>query len=178
MDNKNNVVIRDAVRADIENVGDLLSDNHQTTYKGLIDDRLLAFYTHENSQAKMEAYWLTPGNEMLVAEEEDGRFLGYVAGRPSPDVLGAFWLEFLDVDENARGRGLARRLIWAMGARAAEQGYPQMVIDIIAGNDNAEQIYEHLGAKRIREYYQDLEGFPTLSRLLMWDDMSVFGKKD
>lgn len=101
--------------------------------------------------------------------------IGYAAGKPSPDVLGAFWLEFLDVNEDARGEGAGKRLIAEMGRRARDAGYNQMVIDVLAGNEKAEFIYRHLGAELINDnYIQDQQGFLVKSKLLGWYDMSIF----
>ena len=106
---------------------------------------------------------------------DSSELLGYAAGRPSPDVLGAFWLEYLDVNEDSRGEGIGKRLIAEMGRRVREQGYPQMVIDVLAGNDKAEYIYRHLGAEVLNEdYMQDLQGFLVKSKLLIWRDLSIF----
>ncbi|MBR0373883.1 MAG: GNAT family N-acetyltransferase [Mogibacterium sp.] len=106
---------------------------------------------------------------------DSSELLGYAAGRPSPDILGAFWLEFLDVNEDTRGEGIGKRLIAEMGRRVRAQGYPQMVIDVLAGNDKAEYIYRHLGAEVLNDdYMQDQQGFLVKSKLLIWRDLSIF----
>nr|WP_298877735.1 GNAT family N-acetyltransferase [uncultured Mogibacterium sp.] len=174
-----NITIREAKRSDISKVGRILSENYHDTYANILDKRYLSSVNPESAAARMDAYFLTPGNEMFVAElvsenEENGHVVGFVAGTPSPDVLGAFWLEFLHVEAAYRDLGIGRALLFTMGGRAADSGYPQMVIDVFAGNSKAEEIYKHYGAKQIDEYYQDIEGFGVLSALLSWDDLSVF----
>lgn len=122
-------------------------------------------------EAAVEANDGEPGSEPAEAVT----FLGYVRGLPSPDVLGAFWLESLYLTEAARDKGLGRKLIFYMGDQVRRQGYNQMVIDVFAGNDRAEEIYRHLGAKQINDNFtEDINLFPVHAKLLLWDDLSIF----
>ena len=110
-----------------------------------------------------------------MSEAGERTFLGFTSGLPSPEVLGAFWLEKLFLTEAARGKGLGRKLIEHMGRCAKTQGYGQMVIDVFKGNDNAEQMYRHLGAELISEEYpEEINLFPIKAKLLSWDDLSIF----
>ncbi len=111
-------------------------------------------------------------------DAKDATFMGYVRGIPSPDVLGAFWLEGLFLTQAARGKGLGRELIHHMGRQAVNQGYNQMVIDVFAGNDHAEQVYRHLGAELIDDnYIEEINLFPVRAKLLLWDNMDIFTEK-
>ena len=168
------VVIRETVSADMKAFAALYQHIYDTTYRGFIDPRLIRSVLAENSAARMKGCWLMPGAEAFTAEEE-GTFLGFAMGQPSPDILGAFWLEYLYLYEQARGKGVGRLLIEAMGRRAREQGYSGMVIDVFNGNDNAEQLYRYLGAKLVREdHIQDVNDMPVHSKLLYWEDLSIF----
>lgn len=118
-----------------------------------------------------------PNAEPSSEPAEAVTFLGYVRGLPSPDVLGAFWLESLYLKEAARGKGLGRKLIFYMGDQVRRQGYNQMVIDVFAGNDRAEEIYRHLGAKLINDNFtEDINLFPVHAKLLLWDDLDIFAE--
>lgn len=173
-----NITIRDAKRADLPEIGRILAANYHDTYGAILDRRILAYVNEESSTARMESYWLAPGTEMLVAVKtaDDGSeaICAFSAGTPSPDVLGAFWLEMLHVEADRRGEGLGRALLFAMGKRARDTGYSQMTIDVFAGNDRAESIYRHYGAELVKEYRQDVFGFGVSSRLLIWEDLNVF----
>ncbi|MBQ6621876.1 MAG: GNAT family N-acetyltransferase [Mogibacterium sp.] len=163
------VTIREAKSADMEAFARIYKEIYDTTYREFLDPRLIRAVLNEDSVARMRADWLAPGAEMFAAEAEDGQILGFVYGFPSPDVLGAFWLEKLYLTASARGLGLGRRLIGIMEQRAREQGYSGMVIDVFTGNDHAEQIYRHLGARMIREdHLQDVCDMPVHSKLLYW----------
>lgn len=173
-----NIKIREVKRSDISEIGRILSENYHDTYTNILDKRYMSSVNPESAAARMDAYFLTPGNEMFVAEalvdEVQGKVVGFVAGTPSPDVLGAFWLEMIHVEAAYRDFGIGRKLLFTMGGRVVNTGYSQMVIDVFAGNYKAEEIYKHYGAKLIDEYYQDVEGFGVLSALLSWDDLSMF----
>ena len=181
MEDIKKIKIREAKRSDIAEVGRILSENYHDTYANILDKRYLSSVNPESASKRMDTYFLTPGNEMFVAEllidgEETGtgEIVGFVAGTPSPEVFGAFWLEMLHIEASYRDFGIGRRLLFTMGNRVADIGYSQMVIDVFAGNTKAEEIYKHYGAKQIDEFYQDIEGFGVLSSLLSWDDLSVF----
>ena len=144
------IEIRPAKASDMELCADLYKEIYNTVYQGIVDSRLITSINQEDTVQRMRGDWLQPGGEFWIAEEvsEAGErtFLGFTSGLPSPEVLGAFWLEKLFLTEAARGKGLGRKLIEHMGRCAKTQGYGQMVIDVFKGNDNAEQMYRHLWA--------------------------------
>ena len=81
------------------------------------------------------------------------RILGYAYGR----LEGRDWNTLRDacgvgvdlvVDEEARGKGIGRRLVDAMVARLAEKGAPRVVIDVAAGNRRAQSFFETIGFRR------------------------------
>lgn len=173
------IEIRAAVAADMEACAALYKEIYNTTYQGVVDSRLITSINQEDTVQRMRGNWLQPGAEFVVAEEQnkDGTnsFLGFSSGRPSPDVLGAFWLEMLFFHEDARGKGLGRKLIHHMGNTAEKQGYNQMVIDVFAGNDSAEGMYRHLGAELIDDnYMEEINLFPVRAKLLLWESLEAF----
>lgn len=161
---------------DIDAMGELKSVNTAETYDDrYIDYRWIESLTPEHCKDFLRTYTSGIGSFTYVAEGSDGRLLGYATGRPSPDVMGAYWLEYMDVAEEARGMGVGKALIFETGRRAKREGYPQMVIDVLAGNDKAEGIYRHLGAELLdTNFIQDLDGFLLKSKLLVWEDLDVF----
>ena len=169
------LVIREAVAEDLAKIGALSSTNSRDTYDDkYVDYRYLESLTVEYCTNRITNYFSTPGNHVLVAEY-NGEFAGYVAGRPSPDVLGAFWMEYLDVAEDTQNSGIGKSLVSAMGRQARDDGYGQMIADVYKGNDKAEGIFRHLGAEVMNEdYMQDIEGFLVKSKLLVWNDLSLF----
>jgi GNAT superfamily N-acetyltransferase len=173
------IQIRPAKSEDMAACAALYKEIYNTTYQGVVDSRLVTSINQEDTVQRMRGNWLQPGAEFVIAEEIDEAgnttFLGFSSGRPSPDVLGAFWLEMLFLCETARGKGLGRKLINHMGNVARSQGYNQMVIDVFAGNDNAEAMYRYLGAELINDnYMEEINLFPVKAKLLLWEDLECF----
>lgn len=174
------VLIRAAAEADMKRIGEIKSANGHEVYDDkYVDYRFIESLTPERCRAHLSAYAKNPGQHVLVAEREDGAILGYSGGRPSPDVLGAYWLEFLDVAEDEREQGIGAALIRSMAVLAREQGYSQMIVDVINGNTSAEDFYEHLGAELFNEnYMQDLDGFLVKSKLYAWTELDALASEE
>ncbi|MGE6783270.1 N-acetyltransferase family protein [Ensifer adhaerens] len=102
------------------------------------------------------AYWrgvaeaVAGGETLLMVAEEAGRILGTVqvgvAQMPNQPHRGD--LKKLLVHRDARGKGLARRLMDAVEREAASRGKTLLVLDTATGSD-AEAIYPRLGWERV-----------------------------
>jgi ribosomal protein S18 acetylase RimI-like enzyme len=89
----------------------------------------------------------------FVARDDDGRAIGYamvhVMGpgatlQTGPRVAD---VETLSVASGARGQGIGSALLEAVEARLRELGISDVVIGVMAGNDDARRLYEKLGFK-------------------------------
>lgn len=171
-------IVRSAKRTDMDAIGAIIFNNYHEVYKHILDKRYLASITVESAKLRMEAYFLTPGNEMFVAEnfdeEENSKVVGFVSGTPSPDVLGAFWVEELHVDEKFRGQGVGHDLFFKMAQNSKATGYSQLVTNVFACNTKAEDICSHYEARFIESFHQDVEGFGVFSSIYIWDDLTKF----
>lgn len=102
------------------------------------------------------AYWrgvaeaVVGGETLLMVAEVAGRILGTVqvgvAQMPNQPHRGD--LKKLLVHRDARGKGLARRLMDAVEREAATRGKTLLVLDTATGSD-AEAIYPRLGWERV-----------------------------
>lgn len=102
------------------------------------------------------AYWrgvaeaVAGGETLLMVAEVAGRILGTVqvgvAQMPNQPHRGD--LKKLLVHRDARGKGLARRLMDAVEREAATRGKTLLVLDTATGSD-AEAIYPRLGWERV-----------------------------
>lgn len=91
------------------------------------------------------------GGIELVAEVE-GQVVGYllcVIEMAQPyvrqDLSRQAYVAELVIDERQRGRGLGSRLIDAAESFARAQDAASIFIGVLAGNDPADRLYEHLG---------------------------------
>lgn len=57
-----NIKIREAKRSGISEAGRIISENYHDTYANILDKRYLSSVNPESATARMDAYFLTPGN--------------------------------------------------------------------------------------------------------------------
>ena len=62
MGNNSNIIIREAHRPDIPEIGRIMSDNYHDTYADILDRRYMASVNPDSCAARMDAYYLAPGN--------------------------------------------------------------------------------------------------------------------
>ncbi|HEV7309395.1 GNAT family N-acetyltransferase [Ensifer sp.] len=137
-----------AARAAIPDLAEVLSD----CVEGGASVGFMQPYPPEAARA----YWhgvanaVASGEALLMVAEIEGRILGTVqvgiAQMPNQPHRGD--LKKLLVHRDARGKGLARRLMEAVEREAAARGKTLLVLDTATGSD-AEAIYPRLGWERV-----------------------------
>jgi GNAT superfamily N-acetyltransferase len=114
--------------------------------------------------------------ELLVAVDAAGRSVGTVTvclpGSPYVELAEPHELEFrmLAVDRSARGRGVARRLVEAVLARARELGFGRVVLCSIDTMSTAHRLYARLGFRRYPE--RDWSPVPGIELLAFQLDLA------
>lgn len=154
-DPASDLVIRPAERPDFAAVGDLGAalvrlhyafDRQRFLAPGDGDGLAEGYGEFLRSEARRR------GVVVLVAEQA-GRIVGYVYAAIEP----LSWQELRDeagvihdlvVDEAARGRGIAGRLVEAAIAWLREQGMPRVILHTAAQNAPAQHVFEKLGFRR------------------------------
>lgn len=111
-----------------------------------LDDHGLHEPADEEELADPEGTILGRGGEIVVALDE-GRVVGTVALRPLEP--GAVELVKLTVARDARGRGIGRRLVEWVLARAVERGDARVLLTTASRLDAAIGLYGSLGFRRI-----------------------------
>ena len=97
---------------------------------------------HDRAQRAAEG---GPGSITLVAETADGRWIGLVGGyRPGGDPLHAA-LVSMWVHPDARGTGVAARLVDAVAEWARATGADTVHLWVTIGNDRAAALYRRCG---------------------------------
>ena len=167
------MIIRLANEKDIENIATLYVQNHRETYKGILPDAYFEVLTVDLAKLKWHKHMDTPGKMLWVAYEGE-EFLGFSAGMPDSDLPDTWYLDALHISKAARGKGIGTKLIEQNGRHAAENGFRQMSICIIRGNDNARKLYEKLGARHYCYFEDNFAGSVSHSEKLLWNNLSDF----
>ncbi|MFF5173945.1 GNAT family N-acetyltransferase [Micromonospora sp. NPDC000089] len=77
--------------------------------------------------------------------EADGRLVGHAGGTVSPDEPALTVVYAVYVTPTWRGSGLLGALVDAVGAWSHECGRPQLLLEVVVGNDRAYRAYQKIG---------------------------------
>jgi ribosomal protein S18 acetylase RimI-like enzyme len=145
------IVRGDASR--IDDVGPLFKAMHE--HHRLVGPDGLPFRSGEEAWKRRRPYYATllesGRGTLLLAEEEDGRAIGYamvaVRGGQATLVTGerVAELETLSVAGAERGRGVGRALMDAAYDVIRELGATEIMLYVLDGNDGAMRFYERYG---------------------------------
>jgi L-amino acid N-acyltransferase YncA len=104
-------------------------------YNAGIAERQATFETRPREPAEI-LEWFEPALPLLVAEDEQGRVLGFARVSPYSDrcVYSGVGEHGVYVDREARGRGLGRRLLEALAAESERQGLYKLTSRVFTTN--------------------------------------------
>ena len=169
------MTIREAIAEDLDRIAALYVSNWKTTYRGLLTEDYLDRLDRSRSAEKWSAFLSAPDHHVFVACDA-GRFLGFGACAPDPDIPNCLYLDSLHVCADAQGTGVGTRLIQTIGAYAAGRNDRMLSVCIVRGNDRARALYEKLGAVHHCYFTDDFGGALSSSEKLVWQDLSTFAK--
>jgi GNAT superfamily N-acetyltransferase len=81
----------------------------------------------------------------FVAESGDGPFVGHAGGIADPDRPGVTIVYAVYVTPGRRGSGVLGDLIEAVAAWSRAAGRPELLLEVVVGNDRAVRAYRRLG---------------------------------
>lgn len=146
-------IIRDMDDADRETVIDLIWELNRFE-NGVSGDRAPDRKAAASGLGANRRRMAGHGGIELVAEV-DGAVVGYllcVIESAQAYVHSRYsrhaYIAELVVAQAMRGKGLGQRLMAAAEAFAREQGVPSIFIGVLAGNEPADRLYDHLGYRR------------------------------
>ncbi|MBK5251827.1 MAG: GNAT family N-acetyltransferase [Peptostreptococcaceae bacterium] len=168
------MLIRPIKDSDVPAIADIYNENWKITYRNLLPDSFLNGMTHEHSRDKWLKYLHTISHGGFVALDEKNQVIGFSAYKPYTDLENCILLDSLHIKKSAQGKGIGKALVLKIGEYACKSEYKKMAICIVKGNDRAERIYTHLGARFYKDFIDSFEGTPSNSTLLVWDDLSIF----
>ncbi len=145
MPENNTIIVRPAQAADIPHVREMLREYVQ--WIGLD----LAFQEIDAEIGGLPGEYAPPRGAMFVAVEGE-RYLAMIALRPIDKTAGE--MKRLYVRPEARGRGLARRLIARLCDEARRLNYSELRLDTLPKMGEAQALYESYGFVDIEPYYE------------------------
>ncbi|MEV4760898.1 GNAT family N-acetyltransferase [Micromonospora sp. NPDC049559] len=77
--------------------------------------------------------------------EADGRFVGHAGGIAAPEEPALTVIFAVYLTPSWRGRGLLGELVDAVAAWSRAAGRPELLLEVVVGNDRAVRAYERLG---------------------------------
>ncbi|MFY1674872.1 GNAT family N-acetyltransferase [Plantactinospora sp. WMMB334] len=99
---------------------------------------------HAEFAARIAGMSTGPRMAAFVAEV-DGRIVGHAGGQVVPDDPGVTVVFAVYLTPAWRGSGLLAALVDAVGAWSAAAGRPELLLEVVVGNDRAVRAYERLG---------------------------------
>lgn len=87
----------------------------------------------------------SPWSAQFVADVGDGPLVGHAGGYAPPDEPGTTVIFAVYVTPYWRGRGLLARLVAEVAQWSRSAGRPELLLEVVAGNDRAVRAYQRLG---------------------------------
>lgn len=112
----------------------------------------------------------------LVAVDANNQIIGFAQGahtRPELNVPYDGELLRLYVAPSHLGQGIGKRLIHRIACYLQEQGKQALLVAAWSINMPARAVYEHLGARFIKEIPQIENGFNSSQAVYVWDDIQT-----
>ncbi len=165
--------VRRAVLADAEAIGDLHARSWKSAYRGILADELLDAITVEGRVAQRRKHLAEPlGPEVRnwVLEHEGAvrgwACIGVSRDEDVPEGTGELMAIYLPPEHV--GRGYGRRLMEHSLADAVEQGYREMTMWVLAGNERAQRFYRKAGFVADERISPEVFGETGALKVRMW----------
>lgn len=125
----------------------LLLEDHERHYGATV---------REGSGADGADFLVKGGTPCLVAEDDDGKLVGFAilnAFFPAPQLTHGLFLKELYVAQTARSSGVGERLIEGIRTLAKERGDTRVIWTTGVGNTGSQRFYDRLGIRREGKVY-------------------------
>lgn len=172
--------IKVAEYADYSRIAELHAQSWKYFYRGIFaqdylnrdvfDDRALIWQTRLINP---------PFNQHVLIAEDKGKLCGFICAFGNHDFERGTIIDALHVDINHRGQGVGKALVTEM-LQWIEQFFPDsgVYLEVIAGNDQAVEFYDHLGGQNSEERLWDSPCGRKITELVYtWTSPAAFADK-
>jgi RimJ/RimL family protein N-acetyltransferase len=87
----------------------------------------------------------TGGQLAQFVADPGGRLIGHAGGTVLPEHLGTTVVFAVYITPAQRGRGVLEELVGAVAEWSLAMGRPELMLEVVVGNDRAVRAYERLG---------------------------------
>jgi GNAT superfamily N-acetyltransferase len=101
--------------------------------------------SHAEYAARVAYTSIGPNNAQFVADPGRGRLVGHAGGTIAPTEAGLTVIYAVYVTPTWRGSGLLGELIDGVAAWSRSCGRPELLLEVVVGNDRAYRAYQRLG---------------------------------
>ena len=164
---------RQAVDSDARGIARVHIDSWRATYAGIVPAEHLAGLDYDQREAHWHRILADPRQNAFVAEDPDGRMIGFVSGGPelSGDAAYQGELYAIYIDESRQRQGLGRRLVAALAEWFISGGWQSMLLWVLADNPSR-GFYEALGGAEVRQETITIGGKELVEIAYGWSDIS------
>ena len=166
--------IREAQPGDSRGIAVVQLDSWRTNFAGILPDQHLAQFTYDDREAKWRELLCDLGKRLVyVAEDDNGEIAGFVYAGPEGSENPTYPSEIyaIHINRSFHRQGIGRRLIAVAAGRLREQGYPALLLWVLADNP-ARAFYERLGGRLVGEKTNDFDGVDVVEVAYGWSDIA------
>lgn len=168
------MIIRPAELADAAGIAKAHVDTWRTTYVGIVSDERLATLSYEQSEQRQRKHLLdaTEAHFYYVAEDDDGRIVGFAVGGPERggDATHKGEINGMYILASHQRRGIGRRLVAAAATHLLAHDIESMLIWVLADNPSR-RFYEVLGGRLVKETEIEIGGEMLVEVAYGWQDI-------
>lgn len=166
--------VRPAMRADATAIGRIDVECWQSTYAGLLPDKMLLGLSVADRQRVWAAQIARQPSETVVGLDAFGRVQGFGNFGPCRDRASGFAGEVftLYVAVDHQGKGIGRALLLGLFAQHVARDLPSSVVWVLRDNPSR-YFYERLGGKLVRQRTLRLAGTDVEAVAYGWPDLET-----
>lgn len=162
---------------DADAVAALHAASWQSAYRGIFSDRYLDHEAVQERQQTWRERWQggkASADWGLVAEDADGRLVGFAYVMPGHDPDWGDYIDNLHVAPDLKGGGLGRQLMQNVARRLAGGPVRPLHLWVLDANEPAKRFYARLGAEFTDQRMDDsLAGEQHLVWRCVWRNPST-----
>lgn len=167
--------LREASCADAPGIASVHAASWRSAYRGIAPDALLdgPLIADRERHWKERLACRQPLDVVLLAEDESGAAIGFLAIWVLHRADGGAYLDNLHLLPERRGERLGLRLLGRALAPVRAAGARTGFLWVLDDNQPAIRFYERLGARRDRHDIRVMGGVPVGHTRYVWDDLAA-----